>query len=93
MGPLATIGFSIQGTSLVIGVKSIIDLYAKLIGVSSLLDEQQGPSQTSAAAVSENGPSSSALLQQAGTTTSRHSVGWYLSLGVICVVLFRVVTP
>ena len=38
MGPLATIGFTIFAMSLVIGVKSIIDLYVKLIGISSLLD-------------------------------------------------------
>ena len=39
MGPLATIGFTILGMSLAIGMKSIIDLYAKLIGVSSLFDQ------------------------------------------------------
>ena len=54
MGPLATIGFTILGMSLVIGVKSIIDLYAKLIGVSSLLDDLTN--QNSAATQSENIP-------------------------------------
>ena len=40
MGPLATVGFTIFAMSLVIGVKSIIDLYVKIIGISSLLDTQ-----------------------------------------------------
>ena len=40
MGPLATVGFTIFAMSLVIGVKSIIDLYVKVIGISSLLDTQ-----------------------------------------------------
>ena len=42
MGPIATIGFTIFAMSLVIGVKSIIDLYVKLIGISSLLDSGTG---------------------------------------------------
>ena len=40
MGPLATVGFTIFAMSSVIGVKSIIDLYVKIIGISSLLDTQ-----------------------------------------------------
>jgi len=45
MGPLSTIGFTILAIGLVIGAKSIYDLYAKIIGVSSLLDNQ-GPTST-----------------------------------------------
>ena len=94
MGPLATIGFTILGMSLVIGVKSIIDLYAKLIGVSSLLDDRTNQNSALPGALSsDNGPTSSALQNHTGTTTRRHSVGWYLSLAVICVIFFRVVTP
>ena len=39
MGPLTTIGLTLLAISLVIGVKAIVDLYAKLIGVSSILGE------------------------------------------------------
>ena len=39
MGPLQSIGFTVLAIGLVIGVKSIVDLYAKLIGVSSLLTD------------------------------------------------------
>ena len=40
VGTLSTIGFTILAISLVIGAKSIVDLYAKIVGVSSLLDSQ-----------------------------------------------------
>ena len=39
IGAVTTIGLTILGISLVIGVKSIIDLYAKIIGVSSVLGD------------------------------------------------------
>ena len=39
MGSCATVGLTLLGMSLAIGIKSIIDLYSKLIGVSSLYDD------------------------------------------------------
>ena len=44
VGAVTTIGLTILGISLVIGVKSIIDLYAKIIGVSSILGDNIGSS-------------------------------------------------
>ena len=35
---MTTIGLTLMAVSLVIGFKSLVDLYAKIIGVSSLLD-------------------------------------------------------
>ena len=85
MGPLTTIGLTLLAISLVIGVKSIIDLYAKLIGVSSLLGENNRLLDTSeASAANENNKNIS---------NNRRSVGWYLGLAAICVIIFRVVTP
>ena len=45
MGTVSTLGFTILAISLVIGVKSVVDLYAKIIGVSSLLEERGSQSQ------------------------------------------------
>lgn len=42
IGAVTTIGLTILGISLVIGVKSVIDLYAKIIGVSSVLGDASG---------------------------------------------------
>jgi len=39
VGAVTTVGLTIVGISLVIGVKSLIDLYAKLIGISSVLGD------------------------------------------------------
>jgi len=39
IGAVTTIALTILGISLVIGIKSIIDLYAKIIGVSSILGD------------------------------------------------------
>lgn len=86
IGPLTTIGLTLLAISLVIGVKSIIDLYAKLIGVSSLLGEKNRLLDTGeASATNENNKNIS--------NNNRRSVGWYLGLAAICVIIFRVVTP
>ena len=47
MGPLSTIGFTLLAISLVIGAKSIVDLYAKIVGISSLLDSHANLGSTS----------------------------------------------
>ena len=83
VGPLTTIGLTVLGMSLVIGVKSIIDLYAKLIGVSSLLGETLGTSTN---------PDDNLHIQQ-HSLPQRKSVGWYLGLAALFSVLFRVATP
>lgn len=40
MGAISSLAFIILAISLVIGIKSTMDLYAKIVGVSSLLDER-----------------------------------------------------
>lgn len=40
MGAVSTLAFVILAVSLVIGIKSTVDLYAKIVGVSSLLGER-----------------------------------------------------
>lgn len=45
MGAPMTVGLTLLGISLVIGVKSLVDMYAKLIGVSSLLDNGPNANQ------------------------------------------------
>ena len=41
IGPQTTIGLTVLAIGLVIGIKSIVDLYTKIVGVSSLLDNQR----------------------------------------------------
>ena len=45
IGAITTIGLTTMGISLVIGIKSIVDLYAKLIGVTSVLGDPSNSGQ------------------------------------------------
>ena len=45
IGAITTIGLTTIGISLVIGIKSIVDLYAKLIGVTSVLGDSLNAGQ------------------------------------------------